>query len=100
MTKNRTEVCEGLISAVHEFLGPKDLDDIDEKTNPITQLGMESCDGLDFACMLSEKFGFDLPTTVNPFVDDAKQCARNIGEMADLIVKLGEQQEEERNVGK
>jgi acyl carrier protein len=92
MNLNREKIRDGIIQALHESLGADDTPDIDEQTDPFRDLGQDSEDGVDFACFLSEKFGFEIPPEVNPFVDDARQRSRSVGEMTDLMCHLMEQE--------
>ena len=88
MKLNRDEIRDRVIRALHELLGPEDVPDIDERTNPIKDLGNDSADGVDFACRLSEVFAFHVPDKLNPFVDDARHCPRSVGEIVELMLKL------------
>jgi acyl carrier protein len=97
MNINRNAIREGVIQAFHELLGPDDVTTIDEHTDPIKDLNRDSDDGVDFACVLSEKFGLEFPDKLNPLVDDERRRSRSVGEIVDLMCKLlGEQKEESR----
>jgi len=85
---NRNEVRDVFFKTLREFLGDKAPDQITEDTDPFKDLGLDSEDGVDFACVLSEKFGCLVPNNVNPLVDDARQCARRVGETIDLMCVL------------
>jgi acyl carrier protein len=85
---NRNEVCDILLATLREFLGDKAPDQITEATDPFNDLGLDSEDGVDFACVLSEKFGCAVPNDVNPLVDDIRHCPRRIGETIDLMCEL------------
>jgi acyl carrier protein len=95
MNINRDAIREVVIQALHELLGPDDVTNIDEQTDPIKHLDRDSDDGVDFACMLSEKFGLKFPENLNPLVDDARQQSRSVGEIVDLMCNLLGQQKEE-----
>lgn len=60
---------------------------ITKRTDPIHELGLESIDGLAFACLLSEKLKFQIPNSINPFVDEQNR-ARKVGEIINLLNKL------------
>ncbi len=60
---------------------------ITKRTNPIHELGLESIDGLAFACLLSEKLHFQIPNSINPFVDEQNR-ARKVGEIINLLNNL------------
>jgi acyl carrier protein len=89
MPENTLEaIRDHVIAALHELLGDKDVDQIDDDTKPIGQLGLRSPDGVDFACELSERLGFEIPDTFNPLVDDERQRARTVGEMVVVLREL------------
>lgn len=89
---NRTEVLDVLLGTFREFLGAKAPDQLTEETDPFKDLGLDSEDGVDFACVLSEKFNCNVPNNVNPLVDDARQCGRRVGAIADLMCHLIEKE--------
>jgi acyl carrier protein len=95
MNINRDTIREGVIQALHELLGPDDVANIDEQTDPIKHLDRDSDDGVDFACVLSEKFGLEFPDKLNPLVDDVRRQSRSVGEIVDLMCNLlGKQKED------
>lgn len=94
MNANRNQIRDAVIQAVHEFLGPDDVPDVDEQTNPLKDFDKESHDGVDFACILSEVLGIDIPPELNPLVDDARHRARSVGQIVDLMCGLIEKQKE------
>jgi acyl carrier protein len=94
MNTNRDEIRDRVIQSIHELLGPDDVADIDEQTDPIKHLGRDSDDGVDFACLLSEKFDFEFPDDANPLVDDARRRSRSVGEIVDLMCNLLSKQRE------
>ncbi len=85
---NRNEVRDVLLTTLREFLSNRAPDQITEATDPFKDLGLDSEDGVDFACVLSEKFDCKVPDNVNPLVDDARHCARRVGETIDLMCLL------------
>lgn len=95
MNANRNQIRDIVIQAVHEFLGPDDVLEIDEQTNLIKDFGKKSHDGVDFACLLSEKFGIEIARELNPLVDDAENRARSVGQIVDLMRALIQKQMEE-----
>lgn len=86
----RNEVRDLYMKALREFLGDKAPDNLSETTDPFKDLGLDSEDGVDFACELSQRFGIKIPDDVNPWVDDAQHRARQIGESIDLMCHLVE----------
>lgn len=89
---NRNEVRDVLLATLREFLGDKAPDQLTEATDPFKDLGLDSEDGVDFACVLSEKFGCMVPNNINPLVDDARQCSRLVGDTIDLMCTLIEKE--------
>lgn len=81
-----------IIRCLKEYLKDRKVGAVTERTNPINGLGMESMDGVAFACDLSSRLGWDIPGKHNPFVDDKRKRARDVGEMADFLIKLFEKE--------
>ena len=67
---------------------------VDEGTNPIRDLGLDSHDGIEFAITLSAALGWEIPPDVNPFVDDKARCALTVGAAAERLFDLMATQEE------
>lgn len=86
--QERNEVRDLYMKALREFLGDKAPDELSEATDPFKDLGLDSEDGVDFACELSEKLGYKVPDDLNPWVDDAQHRARRLGESIDLMCQL------------
>jgi hypothetical protein len=82
-----------VIESLRRVLGKSDVPQIDENTIPIRDFGLESEDGVDYACALSESVHYIIPHNVNPFVDDSGHRARNVGEIVDLVCGLLKDQE-------
>jgi len=80
------------LATLREFLGAKAPDEISDTTDPIKDLGLDSEDGVDFACVLSEKFDCHIPDNVNPLVDDGRHCGRRVGDMIKLVTGLLEKE--------
>jgi acyl carrier protein len=87
-----TDLRAAFLAVLQEFLGDKAPKEITEATNPIKDLGLDSVDGVDFACVLSEKFKCRIPDDLNPMVDDDRQCGRNVGDMITLVRDLMEKE--------
>jgi hypothetical protein len=51
-------------------------------------LGLDSEDGVDLACTLSDKLNYNIPDKINPLVDDEKNRPRRVGEIVDLVYDL------------
>ena len=94
MKTKRRDLRECVIEALKDVLPPRDGRQIDDDTDPIRQLGLDSHDGVAYACALSERLGLNIPADVNPFVDDdtgRSRCVREI--VALLTVLLAKKQE-------
>ena len=96
MNKDRVRKC--VFDSLRETLG-KDGGDvvISDQTNPIRGLGLKSDDGVDFACTLSDKLGFEIEHAINPFVDDDGKRARSVGQIVSLVCELAAAQKEVSN---
>jgi acyl carrier protein len=81
------------VATLQEFLGTKAPKEIHDTADPIKDLGLDSMDGVDFACVLSEKFGCRIPDDLNPLVDDTRHCGRRVGDMIKLVTDLLEMKE-------
>jgi acyl carrier protein len=88
MTLDRDKIRAYVIESLHEVIGSTDIPSITEQTDPIRGLGLDSADGVDFACTLSDKLDYDLPDRINPLVDDKGHRPRRVGEIVDLVHKL------------
>lgn len=93
MKLNQAEIEARVIEALMELLGAKFAGTVNLRTNPIKDCGKDSEDGIDFACLLSERFGVHVPDDLNPFVDDAHHRTRTVAEVAALMAKLLEREE-------
>jgi acyl carrier protein len=87
---NRDEIRDSVIASIRYLQTDPEHRDvtITDSTKPITNLGFESDDGVDFACELSSKIGFKIPDDVNPFIDDSGERALSIGEIVNLVFEL------------
>ena len=97
MSKTRDEIRRCVVEVVKEALTEPVSVSINDATNPIQHLGLDSFDGVACACSLSDKLGYEIPTTLNPFVDDEHRKSRCISEMVDILMKLMAQKEENLN---
>lgn len=97
MALNRDQVRECVMESVQELLEKTDTGIIDEQTDPILGLGLDSVDGVDLACALSQKLNYDIPDKINPLVDDEKHRPRRIGEIVDLMCNLLARHQEENH---
>ena len=82
------EIRQGVLQCLKELVGDRDVLEITDKIDPIRDLGLDSEDGVEMACALSEKFGYHIPDDLNPLVDDAKQRGRRVGEIVVLVAGL------------
>lgn len=77
-----------IIESLQEMLGKDNKKKIDEYIKPIPDLGCDSEDGVNFACILSGKIDYYIPDDVNPFVDDDRRQGRSVREITDLVLRL------------
>lgn len=91
MALTRNEVRDFVIDSIREILPDENQVEIREETDPIRELGLDSDDGVDFACGISEKLNYDIPDRINPFVCDKPIRPRRVGEIIDLMHKLVQQ---------
>ena len=93
MNLTRDNVRDRVIECLHEIstedISKEDITSpMNEQTNPMLKLGLDSHDGVNLACKLSEKLDYDIPEEINPLVDDQRKRPRSVGEITDLIMKL------------
>jgi acyl carrier protein len=96
MSIKRDDVRDRVIESLILVLGNKEVP-IDEQTDPMGGLGLDSEDGVDFACTLSDKLNYEIPDRINPLVDDERHRPRRVGEITDLVCKLLTERKEESN---
>jgi len=95
MTISKEEALKQIIEALEEINENEDVI-IDLNTNPIETLELDSGHGIPFACEMETRLSIEIPDEVNPFVEDKPvPRARTVNEIADLLVALSENQEEE-----
>lgn len=88
MGLTRAEVHDRVVQCIREVLGDREVGEIDDTTNPIKDLGLDSEDGVALACALSEAFAFHMPDHINPLVDDKRRRGRRVAEIVDLVVHM------------
>jgi hypothetical protein len=96
MKWNKEQIRQIVIDSILELLqgdGRGELPPIIDQTDPIRELELTSQDGIEIACLLSYKLGFEIPPGINPFKDDARRRSRRIGEIVNLLLQLQEQKE-------
>jgi len=96
---NRNEVRDYVIQSLQEIMADREVPPIDDTTDPMRGLGLDSEDGVDLACTLSDKLNYDIPHKINPLVDDAKNRPRRVGEIVELVYQLLETNKEGNHVG-
>ena len=97
MALDRDKVRDCVIQSLRDVVGNADVPTINEQTDPICGLGLDSADGVAFACSLSDKLEFDIPDRINPLVDDNVRRPRRVGEIVDLVHELLAEGEERNN---
>lgn len=81
------EVQKATLALLHRFLRSqgKNVPDITDDTDLITDLGCSSEDGVDFVLDLCDEYEFEFPDSFNPFVHDSGKRPRKFGELARCI---------------
>jgi acyl carrier protein len=85
---NRKEVHDHVIGCLRNLTTNEITEAINETTNPMMKLGLDSHDGVNLACLLSAEFSCEIPNNINPLVDDQRNRPRLVGEIVDLVCKL------------
>ena len=98
MEISRDKIRQILIISLKDLTELEDIPDINNKTDINIDLGLDSADGLDFACDLTEKLGINIPAELNPFVDDDKKRCRVVGEIVEVLFKYFKNIEQEEAV--
>lgn len=88
MNLSRNEVKKIALNCLLEIVGNKGPETIDDKTDPILNLGLDSADGIIYALELENRLGIEIPCDQNPLVDDEKHKSRKIREIVDFLLNL------------
>jgi len=88
MSQHRSRVKDATLKCIAKYVDGITPSDISESMDPFRELGLESIDGIGFACDMSRTLDFIIPKNVNPFVDDTKRCARNVGQIIDYLCAI------------
>jgi acyl carrier protein len=90
MSDRERRAREAVLAALRKLLESLGVEDyeITDGCRPIGDLGLDSPDGVDFACGLSEELGVDVPKADNPFVDDLENKARTVKQIIDYAGEL------------
>lgn len=97
MVLTRSEVHNCVVQYLVEMSPLVSVPPIDEETNPMWKLCLDSHDGVNLACKLTDKFGYEIPKELNPLVDDERKRPRRVGEIVDLLCNLIGVQKGENN---
>ena len=73
-----SEIRDAVISALREVAGPNCQAPITDQTKPIGNLGLESCDGLDFACTLRSSITKSPMTLIRSLTMTGKEPALSV----------------------
>lgn len=97
--RNNAADREKIRTAVTETLQVllRDQAPIDENTDPINDLGLESVDGILLAPRVGERLGFRIPDRENLLVDSQRGKTRKVGEIIDVLMNLSKAAREARN---
>jgi acyl carrier protein len=88
MDPSRKEISERVIECLREISPDENPPPIDDETNPMWKLGLDSHDGVNLACKLTEKLHYEIPDDINPLVDDEQHRPRLVGEIISLVCGL------------
>ena len=94
MAPNRDDIRREIVDAI-EVVAGEDFSALEDEDRPITDLGLKSEHGVDFAGEIEIRFQIEIDPKINPFVDDEGKCARTLKEIVDLVVSIVDNQEEE-----
>lgn len=95
MEISKDKIKQLLVISLKDLTELENIPDINDKTDINVDLGLDSNDGLDFACDLSEKLGINIPAELNPFVDDDNQRYRLVGEIVEVLLRFLKSEEQE-----
>ena len=70
------------------IISGSDCSNLPGALRPITDLGLKSEHGVDFAGEVETRLKIKIDVKINPFVDDDKQCARSLEEITNLVEKI------------
>lgn len=94
MRFTKEKIFKEITAALEEISGKKDVQ-IDNTSNPIEVLALDSGHGIPFACELEVRLSISIPEEMNPLViDGPRQRARTVGEIVDLMISLCQEQKE------
>ncbi len=88
MARSRTEVEAVVKQVLNESLGGNRIISLSDK--PISGLGLDSLEGIDFACEIQQRLGCCVPNKVNPFLNEAsgKVIERSVIQIVDFVAAL------------
>lgn len=94
----RNEVKEAVMAGLKDVSEDKDFSVVDEQTNVVKELGLETDDGNDLAAILRRRLGISIPDDINPLFNDAKKgksgFERTVGDIIDLVCTLAAKETE------
>ena len=70
---------------------------IEGSTRPRGDLGLDSIDGLNFACAIDVTLGVHLPDDADPFTDGDSRLPRSVDEIVDYIHEIAQLEGEPAN---
>ena len=94
MTKREIRQC--VIDALHQVLGESATHAIDDRTNPVDGLGLDSPAGIEYGCELSARLEYEIPLEDNPFYEGVR--TRSVSEIVDYVSRLMADEEGKRDV--
>jgi acyl carrier protein len=90
---DRNKVREGVYTLFKEFVLPTAYPMINDTADSLKDLGLDSLDGVEFACELDAKFGCKIPLKENPLVEGTckEKRGRLVGAVVDYVMALLEE---------
>lgn len=76
-----------LVAALEQVAVQKtdEIFEINDTTEPYSDLGFDSIDGVELACYLSTRLDLYIPEDKNPLYDDAQCRGRTVGQIVEFL---------------
>lgn len=87
----REEVAGVLRDCLRFLASDKEPETVTDKLTVLLEWSLDSEHGVELACDLCTRLGIDIPSNVNPLIDESipdKKRARTFGEVVDYIMTL------------
>ncbi|NUM53515.1 MAG: hypothetical protein HUU46_07720 [Candidatus Hydrogenedentes bacterium] len=95
MSLTKQDIRDCVVESVREMLTDNANTPITDQTDPVVHLGLDSLDGVLIAATICDKLKFNIPTNLNPFVDDGPPPrVRCVGEIVTCLFQILVRQQE------